>query len=143
MSTVPGWSGPCKDLTPMAFESTAINDFIAGVNQRPLEREPNDWLFGERDDATQIDASGAEPSTTPFDRRTPAGTALPAQSFGRVPAADYPAYRPQSPTKHVRMTDWASIAKRLALPIGMFCIVVAAVGVYVAKTDESKAAPAA
>lgn len=137
----------------MAFESTAINDFIAGLQQKPLERarEPNDWLFGtpERDDATEIDPRQRheDKATTPFDKATPPVVPLP-QAFQRMPAPaiDAVMHRSQSPTKHVRTTDWGNVAKKLALPIGVFSIAIVVMGVYAAKTDSTpapKAAPVA
>src|SRR5262245_60619715 len=91
MSPVRVWSGLCKDLGFMAIESTAINDLIAGFQQRPLQRDSNDWLFGERDDATEIDSGNEEKATTPFDRATP----LP-QPFAHQPAfVQQPAFMQQ------------------------------------------------
>jgi hypothetical protein len=122
----------------MAIESTAINDLIAGLQQRPLQRDSDDWLFGERDDATEIDTSREDKATSPFDRSTPAVVSLP-RSFVRQPAAaiDYALNRPSSPTTHVR-PNWPSIAKKLALPIGLFSIFVVLLGVYFAKSDGKR-----
>src|SRR5262245_35980957 len=115
------WSGLCKDLGFMAFESTAINDLIAGYQQRPLQRDSNDWLFGEGDDATQIDAAGSEDkATTPFDRTTPPAVPLPSPFVNQPAPAFDSFYRPQSPTTHVRAVTWQGVAKKLALPIGVF-----------------------
>lgn len=130
----------------MAFESTAINDFIAGLQQKPLQdqREPNDWLFGtpERDDATEIDPRQLhdDKATTPFDKATPPVVPLP-QAFRRMPAPaiDAVMHRSPSPTRHVRVTDWGNVAKKLALPIGVFSIAIVVMGVYAAKTDSTPA----
>jgi hypothetical protein len=132
----------------MAIESTAINDLIAGLQSKPLERDSQDWLFGERDDATEIDTRHEDNATSPFDRSPPVGSvpqpfgALPfaAQAFTMPQAFDYPLHRPSSPTSHVRVTDWSGIAKKLALPIGLFSIVIVLLGVYVAKSDEADGA---
>ncbi|HEX5062068.1 MAG TPA: hypothetical protein VFV99_22015, partial [Kofleriaceae bacterium] len=103
----------------MAIESTAINDLIAGFQQRPLQRDSNDWLFGERDDATEIDSGSEEKATTPFDRSTPPVVPLP-QAFVHQPAPALEAlYRSPSPTAYVRPISASGVAKKLALPIGV------------------------
>lgn len=140
----------------MAIESTAINELISGLQRKPLQPDSDDWLFGERDDlfaepadATQIDPHHEGQSTIPFDKTTPAAFEVPSlprpasgtqpPPFGRpAHGFDYPVLRSQSPTSHVRITNWAGIAKKLALPIGLFSIVIVLLGVYFAKTDESK-----
>lgn len=140
----------------MAIESTAINDLISGLQRKPLQRDSDDWLFGERDDlfaepadATQIDPHHEDKSTTPFDKATPASFEIPSlprpasgtqpPSFGQpAHGFDYPVLRSQSPTSHVRIPNWTGIAKRLALPIGLFSIVIVLLGVYFAKTEDSK-----
>jgi hypothetical protein len=131
----------------MATESTAINDLISGVQRQPLRREhQDDWLFGspddlfvERGDPTQIDPNHDEKSTTPYDKATPVPQA--ASPYPRVRVLDYP-QRSQSPTTHVRIANWTNIAKKVALPIGLFSIVVVLLGVYFAKTGDAKSAPA-
>ena len=134
----------------MAFESTAINDLISGQQRQPLLREhQDDWLFGtpddmfaERGDPTQIDPSQEDTSTTPFDKATPLPAATAAASpYPRVRMLDYP-QRSQSPTTHVRLSRWSSVGKKIALPIGLFSIVIVLLGVYFAKTDEATSAPA-
>src|SRR6187455_2471435 len=101
MSMTRVWSGPCKELCAMALESTAINDLIAGLQQRPLQsRDSDNWLFGEpepaRDDATEIDTSRDDKATTPFDRTTPAQVAPLARPVARQPvhAVDHHIQRP-------------------------------------------------
>jgi hypothetical protein len=126
MSTVLGWSAPCKRLGLMAFESTAINDLIAGLQSRPVEqRDTNDWLFGEPEPA-DTDTSRHDKATAPFDRAAPV----------------VPMQRSSSPTTHVRVTDWNGIAKKVTLPLGLFAVAMILLAVYLAK-DESKPSKAA
>ena len=121
----------------MAFESTAINELVAGIQQRPLERDSSDWLFGEGDEATEIDPRGAEVGLFEPDPRV---VSLPR------PYAEMPAYavehayqRQRSATTHVHAIDWAGIAKKLALPIAVVSIISVALAVYFAKADEAPA----
>jgi hypothetical protein len=123
----------------MAFESTAINDLIAGVRQKPLHRD-SDW-FGEAD-ATEIDPRAVERATTPVDHGGPRAVSLPRPFLDRPAAAiEYALQRSPSPTTYVRATDWAAVAKKAVLPIGMFSLIAVGLGVYFAKRDEQLAAP--
>lgn len=126
----------------MAFESTAINDLVAGLQQKPLGREPSDWLFGEsegglfeeREDVTQIDPGApVAPDIDPM-----RAVALP-RPFAQMPMpmAGTAVARQRSSTTHVHHLDWRGIAKKLALPIGVVSIISVALGVYFAKTDEA------
>lgn len=125
----------------MAFESTAINDLVAGLQQRPLVRESSDWLFGEsegglfeeRADATQIEPQvPAAPDVDPM-----RAVALP-RPFAQMPmpATATAVARHRSSTTQVHHIDWRGIAKKLALPVGVVSIISVALGVYFAKADE-------
>jgi hypothetical protein len=93
-------------------------------------------------DPTQIDPSQEDTSTTPFDKATPLPAATAAASpYPRVRMLDYP-QRSQSPTTHVRLSRWSSVGKKIALPIGLFSIMIVLLGVYFAKTGDAKSAPA-
>jgi hypothetical protein len=121
----------------MAFESTAINELVAGIQQKPLERDSSDWLFGEGDEATEIDPRGAEVRLFEPD---PRAVSLP-RPYVEMPAyaLEHAYHRARSATTHVHAIDWSGIAKKLALPIAVVSIVSVALAVYFAKADEAPA----
>jgi hypothetical protein len=118
----------------MAFESTAINDLVAGLQQKPLARESDDWLFGEGDDATQIDPRAGQLAPE-FDAMRAVELPRPFAQM-RVPMASEPA-RHVSPTTHVHTFDWVAVAKKLVLPTMLISVVSVAFGIYFAVTDET------
>jgi hypothetical protein len=118
----------------MAFESTAINDLVAGLQQKPLARESDDWLFGEGDDATQIDPRAGQLAAE-FDPMR--AVELP-RPFAQMPVP-MPIGLPRhsSSTAHVRSFDWLAAAKKLVVPVMVISIVSVAFGIYFAVTDDT------
>lgn len=133
----------------MAFESTAINELIAGVQQKTLSRDSSEWLCDERDEATEIDSRMVgdlflpEPGAAPAVAPVPVSAAVPAYPHIQLAAFEKAYGRSASPTTHVHAVQLWAVVKKLALPIAIISFVSIGLGVYFATTDDGRATPAA
>lgn len=122
----------------MAFESTAVNELIAAVQQKQLQRDSSEWLYDARDEATEIDARMVDnPWLLPVHTAAPAAAAVPAApAYSHIQRAELErAYgRMRSPTTHVHGLELWAVVKKLALPIAIISIVSVGFGVYFATT---------
>lgn len=121
----------------MAVESTAINDLIGQVTRKPRPRDADDWMFGEPDDATELEGRSSEDQDDKGER-----PALELKLPSRLPQASSPmpavARRPSDLyTQPVRTpVNWGAIAKFAALPASLSVIGIALIGVYFAKAES-------